>query len=384
MRLFKNFIIGVVVLLVGTGAIAQNFKTTGNPLDNTAGELFTAELTQETMDYKDTNLNTKPTTLPASDITFTVSAEYGFSMLGTQEDNTAVIPGETLVQGNYAVTNEGDTADVYTIESIYIEDVGSSGWDVSLISTESGANLANLTASVLNAETRNVADDDDFGFHYVVTPSATADDGEQITIYTTVETGATPVGEYTGGNALTYSGTSSATDIFYDQISSPELVISRVANIDSPDVYESNGYGANDPVPGAIITFTYTYTNEGSSAASDVILLAKVPTLEPIKGTNLAHVNGTGDHGNVTITPAGGTATGWTVSYSTITNPATTYGATANWTQIGTVTGNQYPSATGLYETASAEYQAKWIKWEKASVPDTDDNITITWGVTIR
>lgn len=384
MRMFKIFIaVGIATLLIGTTAFAQSFKTTGNPLDNAAGEVFTAELTQETMNYKDSNLNTKPTTLPASDISFTVSAEYGFSMLGTETGSAAATPGVELIQGNYYVTNEGDTADVYTLEAIFIQDVGSSTWQVSLISTEGSVNLTNMTAGSLTTQTRNVADDDDFGYHYVVTPDATADDGEQITIYSTVETGATPVGEYTGGNALTYSGTSTATDSFSDTISSPELVISRVAVVDSPDVYDVT-YGDTDPVPGAIITFTYTYTNEGASAAQDVILLAKVPTIEPIKGTNLAHVNGTGDHGNVTITPAGGTATGWTVSYATITSPATTYGATADWTQIGTVTGNQYPSATGLYETGSSEYQAKWIKWEKASVPDTDDNVTITWGVTIR
>jgi hypothetical protein len=374
---------------MGSVVYAQTpaFKTTGNPLDNAAGELFTAELTQETMDYKDLNLNAKPTTLPASDISFTVSAEYGFSMLGTEPGNSAVTPGQTLTQGNYAVTNEGDTSDVYTIEAIYIQ-VGPSNWDVSLISTEGTINLANLSAGVLNTETRNVADDDDFKFHYVVTPDAGADDGEQITIYTTVETGATPVGEYTGGNALTYSGTSTATDDFTDQIASPELLISRVAAIDAPDTYESNGYGANDPVPGAVITYTYSYNNAGAAAAQDVILIAKVPTVEPVKGTNLAHVNGSGDRGNVELTPAAGNATGWTVSYTTEAAPNTDYGTA--WTIIGTLDGTSatsFPADAGLYEGPQGgndpEYAAKWIKWEKLSVAGAE-NATITWGVTIR
>ena len=186
MRKFKSLtfivlLIGLAIIVAAPKGTAQNFKTTGNPDDNKFGEVFTAEATQETMDYKDGNLNQKPTTTPADDVTFTVSAEYGFSLLGTETGSSAATPGVTLTQGNYAATNEGDADDTYTVKSTFAQ-VGSSTWLVSLISTESGANLANMTADTLNTETVPVPDDAHFKFHYVITPDATADNGEQIGI----------------------------------------------------------------------------------------------------------------------------------------------------------------------------------------------------------
>jgi uncharacterized repeat protein (TIGR01451 family) len=304
-------------------------------------------------------------------------------------DEVIVTPGDVYdyVSGPlYYVTNEGNAYLNYTGSYYYTQEAGANNWTVEVWRFDGGV-FVPLIPGVVSIEPTGLAEDagttNTTSTYYVVKVNplvANSPDGSYIEVFTTFETTSTPAGTYEGANSLWYGGTSEARDYSKYLVEAPEIVMSRVSTSDAPAAYTGND---RDYVPGAVVTFTITYTNEGSGAAREVILIDKIPTLDGTSGTNLAHVNGSGNHGNVVLTSANGTATGWTVSYSTITNPAMTYGATADWSSIGTVTGNQYPSASGLYETGSSEYDAVWIKWEKSTVEAAEDG-TVVWGVTIR
>lgn len=378
---------GIAVLLVSPKGNAQTFSSDGNPGDTVSGEVINALATYETLNYEDANSNTKPTTYPATDLNFTTSPEYGFSMDTDVTDANTVIPGQNVQEGNYFVTNEGNAALNVTLEAIFSYGGSASNWIVELWhNVGSPALIGTMAANTLLGNNVTLAEDtQDTGYYYDITVSTNvseAPDGGYVDVYTTFESAAseTPVGTYEGANGYIYGGTSEADDYFKEEVSAPEMVITRTEVIDAPDNYTG---GANDPVPGAVVTYTMTYTNESVAAvAQNVIIIDRITTKESTSGTNLAHVNATGDQGNVTISAAQGTATGWTVSYSTVLTSDTTYGATAGWTQIGSVGPTEYPGS-GLYETGSSEYSAVMIKWEKASVAGAEDD-TLTWGVTIR
>jgi hypothetical protein len=383
---FAFILLGVMLIASTPSVNAQTFSSDGNPGDTASGEVINIFATNEAAYYQDANLNNRSTNA-VTDISYTTSPEYGLSMNVDITDLNIVSPGDLVNHSIYVVTNEGNTTLPYDGSYYFEYGGGASGWTVE-VWQGAGPVFQPLIAGTVSTESKTLSEDSQtaglasrFYRVYVSPNAAEAPNGAYIDVFTTYEVSATPVGTYEGANTLIYGGTSEARDYFRDEVQAPELVISRAHAVDSPDTYTG---GDNDYVPGAVVTFTLTYTNEGSAEAREVILIDKIPTKEATSGTNLAHVNGTGNHGNVTLTPATGTAADWTVSYSTIATPATTYGATADWTQIGTVTGNQYPSASGLYETGSSEYDATWIKWEKSTVEATEVDKTIVWGVTIR
>ena len=187
-----------------------------------------------------------------------------------------------------------------------------------------------------------------------------------------------PVGEYTGANAILYGGTWETYDLVMAQVSAPVLNLTRTSTLDAPAAYSGERH---DAVPGAVVTFTITISNEGGASAEAVILIDKVPD-----NTKLAHVNATGNTTNVTIEAAQGNFYGWTVYYTTEASPLTTYEA-PGWTLIGTTAAGgdgEFPGDGHTYLNTSPEADAVWIKWEKQYVDPADDGKTLTWGVTIR
>lgn len=367
-------------------AQAVTFTSTGNPGDTLTATVITAAQTFETLAYLDLNGTRMTTVEPASgNDNQTVGSEYGLSGPGSPADNT-VTPGD-VVYHYYAVTNEGNANDTYTLRHIYSQYAGASGWVVE--AWESGSRIVTLEAGTSTSEARSVAEDADKTFYYkVIVPSSVsqAPNGSYVTVVTTVETSSTPKGQYTGGNALTYGGASSVTDPVTDTVAAPILTLTRTSTVDSPTAAAGYTGTIHDAVPGAVITFTLTYSNTGNASAESVILVDKVPT-----NTKLAHANTTGTGSNVNITAAQGNATGWTIKYSTLASPSKVYGNTADWSggsggSIGTLTAGteEFPGGNATYATGDAPYGATWIKWEKASLPSTDDDKSLTWGATIR
>lgn len=382
-------IIAVCCLLLAVSAFkaqAVTFNTTGNPGDTVTTTVVTAAQTFETLAYLDLNGARMTTVEPSSgNDNKTVGSEFGFSGPGSPADNT-VVPGDVAYH-YYAVTNEGNANDNYTLYHVYSQYAGATGWVVE--AWEGAGRIVTLEAGVSTNEVRSVSEDAEKSFYYkVIVPSGVsqAPNGSYITITSTVETASTPKGQYTGGNALTYGGVSSATDPVNDTTAAPILTLTRASTVDAPTAAAGYTGVKHDPVPGAVITFTLTYSNTGNASAESVILVDKVPT-----NTKLAHFNTTGTGSNVNITAAQGNATGWVIKYSTVANPSKVYGNTADWSggnggTIGSLTtgSEEYPGSNLTYATGDAAYGATWVKWEKASLPSTDDDQTLTWGATIR
>jgi uncharacterized repeat protein (TIGR01451 family) len=374
-----------------SSAFSQSFSQSVYPGDIKPGTPITALATYEILDYK-TNGVTQTTTNAVSDLTLAVTAEYGFSSL--YNSNQAVTPGD-VSESYYGVTNEGNADDPnYTIERYYTLEAGAANWTVEVY--VGGSFSETLEAGVITSESVAIDEDDDYLYHYkVIVPTSTteAPNLSKLTIWNTVETTSDPTpavgGEYYGANKYEYGGYDKLTDTPEFTVSVPILTLSRTSYVDAPDEYETNaGSGhENDPVPGAVITFTMTYSNEGNASAQDVILIDKIPTGETY-ATNLAHVNvgSNDDRGTVTISPPTGNEIGWTIYYTTDDPPLTTnYGEYTGWTLVGTLSvGDEDFPDTGLFTHGSPTFEARWIKWEKATVITNEDNKTLVWGVTIR
>lgn len=400
MNIFKKdslaylfIILGIVILFAAPKGIAQSYRTTGNPGDNTSGEGFTAYRTQETMDYTDANANSKPTTMPADDFSFTILPDYGFSGPVTPETYTVITPGDVSTHEIFIITNEGD-ADIDTLWAYYVTlESGAVNWTAE-VRTGADALVYSLVPGTTSTETITLQDDTDTSTdaekRYIrvrVSPNVSeAPDGSDISIFLTVEsTLKTPSGYYIGGNSLTYGDTIEVTFNFYDVTSAPDLRLTRVATVDAPD---KSGYAGNhwDAVPGSIITFTMTYSNEGGGSAESVVLIDKVPD-----NTRLTCVNNDSDTTYVNITNGQqGNASGWSVYYfdqATINPSDKTYGATANWSLIGILTAGTetFPGVGTTWTSGEATYDdAYYVKWEKPQVDGGETDKTLTWGVSIK
>lgn len=389
----RNLVLAIWVLAAVLGfalvAYAVTFDTTGNPGDVHAGTTITSVATFETLNYQDPNGGKMDTAVAASDVVLTVEAEYGYSGPGSPPD-LSVAPGD-IVTHEYMVTNEGNVTDEgYQISSWYDHFNTASGWTVEVWVGDPPTFYKTLEAGVASTESAPFNDDSDSPLSYKViipTDVSKVANGSYIIILTTFETTNTPVGKYTGGNYLTYSGWGVASDEVKDQVEAPILTLTRTASVDAPFKY--NG-GRHDAVPGSVITFTMTYSNEGGGSAESIVLVDKIPNyyVPGVEGgTRLAHVNVKGATANVTIEGGQGNGVGWTVSYSTFESPDKTYGVgSPTWELIGVLTtGDEYFPAVGLlYVPGNATYEARWIKWEKPSIPVGEDGKRLTWGVTIR
>jgi len=376
-----------ILLFVFCGCLtaqAATHNTTGNPGDTVSGTTIVAASTFEALIWKDGLGTLIGTAEPSTgNILATLEAEYGLFGPGTLSD-LSVTPGETVYH-SYNATNEGNANDNYVFWYSYYQFAGATDWVAEVWS--GGTRVTTLTASSITYEVQAVSEDSDRNFYYkiiVPTDIAKAPNGSYITVVTTIETASTPVVgsnpyKYTGGNYLTYAGRGSNEDLVQDQVAAPILTLTRTSTVDAPRVYTG---GRHDAVPGSVITFIMTYGNDGGASAESVVLVDKIPA-----NTKLAHVNNTGTTTNVTIEAAQGNATGWTVKYSTTDSPSKEYGATADWTLIGTIdsAADQFPSDTTTYTSGGGgAYNATWIKWEKLYVDPAEDSQTLTWGVTIR
>ncbi|MFA4906282.1 MAG: hypothetical protein WC645_07240 [Candidatus Margulisiibacteriota bacterium] len=380
----KNIVFLTFAFLILTLGAAQavTFTATGNPDDTLSGTVITALATQETLDYSDVNGNAKTQVTPSTgNINITVLPVYGFSAGALADRN--LYKGQTVT--NYAgITNEGNASDNYTLTFAgNFTAAGAGTWTINIRRASDNSLLGVLTAgSTTTSEVRSVAEDGEFQYYHQITSPSGGDAGANIVITTTATTGSTPVGQYTGANGLTYGGVGTFTDTATYTIATPLLTLTRTATTDAPKANNPVGYsgGIHDIVPGAIITYTLTYSNTGNSSGESVVLVDKVPP-----NTNLAHINQTGNTTNVNITVAQGNSSGWAVYYSTQDSPQKDYGNSTGWTSLGTLTTSTttFPSSN-TYVSGNAPWNATWVKWEKQYVDQADDGKTLTWGVTVR
>jgi hypothetical protein len=348
-----------------------------NPLDTASGVLITAEGRFCTLSYTDSGSILKPTA-EATTITIAVLPMYGFDGLTTTPTLQATTPG-TARTYNYTITNEGNNSDTFGLKyTVTYTGCAGTGWLVEICRASDNFVLANTQNTI--GVSPSVGEDANWGFYVRVTPSSVptnAPNGSFATVTVTATTAARPAGEYYGANGITYGGTSEASNTTITTIETSVMTMTRVATVDAPRTAGGKYTGgAHDAVPGAVITYTITTSNEGSANALSV---DKVPS-----NTWIAHVNeGTswGTVPNVTITAPSPDATGWTAYYTTAASPNFTYGYIGG-TQWVTIAAVGAVAPTDM--TATSHTFDTYVKFEKAIVTATEDTRKLNWGVTIR
>jgi len=346
------------------------FAANGNPGDTAAGVPITAEGFNNFMRY--TDAGGAPMTIVSTEtIIIAVMPVYGFAGLANAAEGiyrkTNPLVSKTYT---YLVSNEGNKADTYTLDVTRVSYHGCVGTGWTILTSNDAFSQSGNSGSIGEDATRKV--------YVTVIPGDQdqAPNGSWVLVTLEVYTVQTPVGVYTGANANTYGGTSEAYSSAITSIEASLMSISRTFEVDAPTEYlAGTPLGTHDAVPGAVITYKITVTNEGGAAANSIVIIDHVPV-----STEAAHMGcsvagqDTISTSVVTITvPEPNAATrGWIAYYSTLTAPATTYegSATGGWTAV-----TEPKSLIGISGI-------KWIKWENTGV--TDKATSFTWGVTIR
>jgi uncharacterized repeat protein (TIGR01451 family) len=390
--IFITIVVGLVSIINIGAAQAQSFQTTGSPDDTTAGTVITAEAAEAVINYTDTNSNPKPPVNPASDLEITVLPVYGFTMALLEDQNLYV--GQ-MVTNESSLTNEGNASDALTItfEAAFVNVLGT--WTVNIRRSSDDSLIGTLTpGSPSTSETLSPAlgEDADWGYYHEVQAPAvgTGTPDAYVIVTTEASTPNTPTGQYTGANGLTYGGQGFTSEATIYRFNTPLMQLTRTSTVDAPNIYRVlPDADAHDAVPGSIITYTLTYSNAGNTSAAEVVIVDKVPSSEGFFRTHAAHFNVTGSTTNVDLTPGHQNATGWYIYYSTSDNPTKDYigAAGSGWNLVGQINNAStefFPAAQTYYISDGNTVEAKWVKWEKATVPDTEDDQTLTYGVTIR
>jgi hypothetical protein len=384
----KTKLLLVIILLV---ALVAGRAFADVPLETAAGVIITADGTACNLNYTDGGGVSNPQVTTTS-INTVVAAMYGFDLLANLPDWNYTTAGKGLTY-NYIVTNESNTYSPCSVK-YYVTPIGPSGfngtnWTVSI--TEEGGysylsytgpfsgTYTSLAHSLTNGANQNKNMRDNVYLN--VTPSSNASespDGSYLVVTLEVYASLTPAGVYFGANSITYGGTSDSTDLTDTCIHTSVMTMTRVTTVDAPRT-ASGQYtgGAHDAVPGAVVTFTMSVSDEGSVSAQNVQIIDKVPYVGGSMTTWLCHVGaGLGFQGsvpNVTITAPSPDATGWRSYYSIYSTPMTDYGYIGpQW-----VTVDAWPA----YINSS---QAMWVKFEKDTVTPAEGTKKINWGVTIR
>ncbi|MFC1767121.1 hypothetical protein ACFLZ2_01020 [Candidatus Margulisiibacteriota bacterium] len=364
----RLLLLGMVaaLLLVPSVALADT-------VDTPTATTITATGTDNTLTYTDTTLTLQPTE-SATNIDTVVVSMYGFNNdIATPADQNTT--AGTPVQYDYVITNEGNASDTYGVSYTAVYYDGAANWTFNLYDVDGAATLGAVADTVYNAGP--VTEDGSYPFFLAVLPSidtaVESSNGANAIVTVTITTDAVPVGVYTGANANVYGGTWEASDPTKTTISAGVMTLTRTATVDAPDDYITNkgGLGHHDAVPGAVITYIITVSNEGSANATNVIIADRVPT-----NTTGAHISAeAGSEGslvNVEITAGPQTNAGdWTKSYSDSDSPGLSHGETSGWTEI---------TASLLINDIAADY---YVKFEKASVAP-GEYATMNWGVTIQ
>ena len=368
-KLFFGGLLGLMIVFLFFGVMVPAYSDTA---DTPSGTVITADADECTLNYKDSGGISKPTVNPASDIETTVAAIYGLSGPGTPADQSSSGYADPKYY-TYTLTNEGNASDNYnlTVESVSYGN-GASGWTVRIWDIGREMMINQLT----------VAEDSTAQFVVQVIPASAAEENQYADVTIKAYTSETPVGEYTGSNGLTYGGSAEVSDIARTTISgAPTLTLTRTATVDAPADFSGD---AHAHVPGAVITYTYTYSNTGGGSAESNVIVDKIPT-----NTQAVQVNAT-EVSNVSITASQSSATGWTVFTSEASSPGIgfrDYGATEDWTIIGTISaGSDYAtnsSGAGNFVKGIGT-NTTYIKFEKSSIDPSEDSKTLMWGVTIK
>jgi len=367
----KKILIFIISAAVGVLLFSGSAKAVGT----SAGQIITAEGSENFIDYSDIAGNPKATVYGPTFET-EVKSIYGFAFVDPVDDDKTTDPN-VVVYYQYDLTNSGNTSDSYSL-SYHVDYTGDYGSDWEIVFyLDADDNEIPDGGPITSID---LAEDGVTHFLLAVTPEATAGSGALATVIVTAETSSDPAGQYTGANGNSYGGLALANDVTQTDVSAPTMTISRVSTSDAPSQYNQTN-DVHNPIPGSVVTITMTYSNEGTSTAESAIIIDKVPS-----GHQAGHVDATStDVANVTITAANGTALGWEVYYTTEASLASGRRAFANkdgWVLLGTLEVSD--PHWDKDSTPALPLTATFIKWEKPEVGPEDDGKTITWGYIVR
>ena len=377
-----------LLLIFSASQPASGYLFGGNPADTPAGTLITSEAGDNTLEYTDVNANPKGTEESAT-ITESVEAVYG--LYWTMDPNGVykqyTSPGVTE-EWNFVISCEGNAPVDWNFTSEVTYGGGTSGtdWTVKLL-------LATNEAEIADGASLMLQEDDIVPVILRVVPSsieANSPDGSyaQKDAWFNFAQDYPPSGVKTMGSIYWYEGARGGgyaghslggwidpvMATYTVEVQAPVMTLTRVSTVDAPDNY---GGGRHDVVPGSLISFMLYYENTGAGAATEVVVIDKVPD-----DTQAYKFNVQETEDNVAVTSIKeetvGT-TGWYRYYTTTDNPQS-FDYNGSGADHGP--GNQW-KLSGTSGETTMESTTTYVKWEKATVEAAEDKM-IQWSVTVK
>jgi uncharacterized repeat protein (TIGR01451 family) len=359
------------------------------PNETTAGTVITADGTACSLKFTDLSNSPKSTVIVGTK-EVVVAAMYGWDVIENLPDLTYTTPSQPLMF-TYIITNEGNSGDSWYVGG-WVFATGAAGfvgtgW-VSYVSIEGSTGQWNSYAGGTptqyslpsNTFMPTMTKGQTLKVYQLIFPSTVegqSPDGAILNITTESVSYNTPIGVYYGADGIAYGGVFISTDETAACIQTSKMSLTRIATVDAPKTASGKFTGdAHAAVPGAVITFTIITSNDGSSNATKVCIIDKVPAQ-----TLAAHMGATGTTTipNVNITAAAPNASGWNYYYSTQSSPSFTYDAITGWTTIAAL-----PKSLTVESGSGATSNVTYVRFDKLTVLPTEDAKTFTWGVTIR
>jgi uncharacterized repeat protein (TIGR01451 family) len=265
------------VLLFGVVAIAWGVGTDAGSVIQNGGDDGdnTADAPGETVASYEVGGSARAI---ASNVVETIVVQvYGGQ--NNQPSDGNVLPGAS-VDYAYQVTNIGNGSDTYGLAA---EITASSGgtWT---------AELYNAAGTDTIDTTGPLAEDATFNFILRVTAPAGAGEGDTCTVEVTITGSTSDGGSYTGDNGNTYGGDDTLTDTTLTTCTAALVRLEMSVAVSEPGGTDVNTNGSTtDPVPGATITYTIVYDNEGTSPAESFVL---TQLLSAVAGGGVTYVSG--------------------------------------------------------------------------------------------
>lgn len=195
--------------------------------------------------YTDANSNTYAA-VQTNTVTTTVSQVGGIDLTPLTAAQTT--SPTTAVYYPVTITNDGNGNDTFTVSSNLIMSSGT--WTVTLYADPNCNGIRDAGETTVVTSPISLGSDDDYCLIAVVTPDPDALTGDYATLTVTATSNNYPAYTLTG----TYTTTISAAAISLSKTTSP-----------------------TNPKPGDTVTYTITYTNNGTAPAYDVIVTDLIP-----------------------------------------------------------------------------------------------------------
>ncbi|HOO55463.1 MAG TPA: hypothetical protein PLN69_01490 [bacterium] len=222
----------------------------------------------------------------------TVLPMYGIEMnYGWPDDSSASSGGNTLYNINFE--NNGNATDEIRInvgEQTFGAGSGiTAEWAVEVDTTEpfTGITWANSNTQFAHASgdyaTASLAPGEVATFTLRVTTSGSALDSSTMSAMISLETTSSPGGSYVGFNGLSYGGSTMTTRItgagpyFTTQVLGAAVALTKSYTVASPSEYQALGGSATATVPGAQVTYTIQFENNGALDAGTVTIVDPLP-----------------------------------------------------------------------------------------------------------